>query len=338
MIGCHAGRPGVAESGVDHGGRALPTIHANGLEIGYDVHGAGPPLVLLHGATSLGAKDFAAQIPLFSRAFHLILPDARGHGRTRWDATAGFRYDWLVDDLAAFVDALGLETFHLTGFSMGAMTALLYASRHPERLRTLAVVGITTQREPRASVARRLMDPGRADREEPAWVAELGRRHDAGQGVGAWRRLLPAIAADVAAQPLMTPRDLRRIDPPALVVCGDRDPFVPVDHAWGIQRQLPNGRLFVAPDCGHEVMSRKPSLFNEALAGFFRSTAAVAAERAERAAAAAGSTPTAVGGARSPAPEANPLAGPVATESGTASEWLSDDRSDLESPDKEVPR
>jgi pimeloyl-ACP methyl ester carboxylesterase len=296
--------------------RSVPTIRANGLDIAYDVHGAGPPLVLLHGATSLGRSDFAAQIPLFSRAFRLYVPDARGHGRTRWDAADGFRYDWLVDDLAAFVDAVGLETFHVVGFSMGAMTALQYAVRSPERLRTLTIVGITTQREPRASVARRLMDPERADREEPAWVVELGRRHDAGQGEGAWRRLLPAIAADVAAQPLLTPRDLRRIDPPTLVVCGDRDPFVPVDHAWGIRRQLPDGRLFVAPDCGHEVMSRKPSLFNEALAGFFRSTAVVAARRAERDAAD-------VGGA-GPSIEGNPLAEAPAADPGTDRDWLTE--------------
>lgn len=299
----------------------MQTIQANGLDIAYDVHGAGPPLVLLHGATSIGSRDFAAQIPLFSRAFRLHVPDARGHGRTRWDASAGFRYDWLVDDLAAFVDAVGLETFHLVGFSMGAMTALQYAVRSPERLRTLTVVGITTQREPRASVGRRLMDPERADREEPAWVAELGRRHDAGQGVNSWRGLLPAIAADIAVQPLLSPRDLRRIDAPAMVVCGDRDPFVPVDHAWGLKRQLPDGRLFVAPDCGHEVMSRKPSLFNEALAGFFRSTATVAAQRA----AADRPDPIAVDPVPGePQPSDNPLAEAPTADPGTASDWLAD--------------
>jgi pimeloyl-ACP methyl ester carboxylesterase len=258
----------------------MPTIAANGLEIGYDVHGAGPPLVLLHGATSIGAEDFAAQIPLLSRAFLVHVPDARGHGRTAWDAARGFRYDWLVDDLEAFVDALGLATFHLLGFSMGAMTALQFAVRAPSRLRTLVIVGITTQREPRLSVARHLMDPERIDREDAPFAALLGRRHDKGQGEGAWRRLLPAIAADVAAQPLLSPRDLRSIDAPTMIVCGDRDPFVPVDHAWGMQRQVRDGRLFVAPDCGHEVTARRPGLFNEALGGFYRSTEAVAARRA----------------------------------------------------------
>ena len=237
--------------------------------------------MLLHGASSIGSRDFAAQIPLFSRRFRLVIPDARGHGRTRWDPADGFRYDWLVDDVEAFVDELGLATFHLLGFSMGAMTALMFGVRQPERLRTLAIVGITTQREPRLSVLRRLTDLDRIDREDPAWARELAARHDPGQGDGAWRRLLPAIAADVAVQPLLTPGELRRIDAPALVTVGDRDPFVPVDHAWGISRQLADGRLFVVPGCGHEVTSRRPGLFNEALGGFYRATETVAAARAE---------------------------------------------------------
>jgi pimeloyl-ACP methyl ester carboxylesterase len=111
----------------------------------------------------------------------------------------------------------------------------------------------------------------------------LGRRHDAGQGEGAWQHLLPAIAADIAAQPLLSPAELHGIDCPAMVACGDRDPFVPTEHAAGLARQLPAGRLFIAPDSGHEVMARRPGLFNEAIAGFYRSTEETARKRAERA-------------------------------------------------------
>jgi len=244
------------------------------------VAGAGPPLVILHGATSSAAEDFAAQIPSMSKAFHLYMPDARGHGGTRWDAADGFSQEWLAGDLAAFVDAVGLTTFHLLGFSMGAATALGIAARAPERLRTLVLVGTSPDREPRASVARRLFDPQRILAHDPAWAAELAARHDPVQGPGAWRRLLPAIAADVAAQQPLAPADLVRIDCPVLVAVGDRDPFVPVDHAWRLKRQLPDARLFVAPACGHEVMLSRPALFNEALAGFYRSTEAVATARA----------------------------------------------------------
>jgi pimeloyl-ACP methyl ester carboxylesterase len=261
----------------------VPTIRANGLDVGYDVLGAGPPLVALHGATSLGREDFAAQLPGMQKAFLVHLPDARGHGRTRWDPAGGFEYRSLVDDLVAFVDELGLDSFHLVGFSMGGMTALHFGALWPERLRTLVVVGITTQREPRASVGRRLMDPATILARDRDFAATLSRRHDAGQGTGAWQRLLPAIAADIAVQPLLTPAELHAIDCPTMVACGDRDPFAPPEHAAALARQLPHGRLFVAPDCGHEVMSRKAGLFNEAVAGFYRSTEEIARKRAERA-------------------------------------------------------
>jgi 3-oxoadipate enol-lactonase len=258
----------------------MPTVRANGLDIAYDVRGSGPPLIALHGAISLGRDDFAAQLPSMSKAFLVHLPDARGHGLTRWDAALGFRYDWLVDDLEAFADALGLRTFHLLGFSMGAMTALQFGARWPDRLRTLIVIGITTHREPRMSVATRLMDPDRILAHDPEFAATLARRHDPGQGADAWQGLLRAVSADIAVQPLLSPAELHRIDCPALVVCGDRDPFVPPEHAAGLARQLPHGQLFVAPDCGHEVMARRPGLFNAAVSGFYRATEDVARQRA----------------------------------------------------------
>jgi pimeloyl-ACP methyl ester carboxylesterase len=258
----------------------LPTVRANGLEVNYLVEGAGPPLVMLHGASSSGAEDYAAQRPLFRRAFRIHLPDTRGHAGTKWDAADGFSLEMLVADLLAFADALGLATFHLVGFSMGAMTALSFAIRYPERLRTAIISGIDVVREPRTSVARRLMDPERIEHEEPDWAQRLERRHGPVQGEGAWKRLLPAIAADVAAQPLPTPADLRRVRLPVLLVYGDRDVFVPADHAVALYRQLPDARLLMAPDCPHPVMASQPALFNQAAATFYRSTEHVARKRA----------------------------------------------------------
>ena len=260
----------------------MPTILANDLEMGYEQLGAGPPLILLHGASSSGRVDFAAQIPALASAFRLLLPDARGHGATRWDPALGFHGAWLVDDLEAMVDALGLETFHLVGFSMGALTALGFAVRRPERVRTLVVAAITVEREPRASVARRLLDPGRIERDDPSWAAQVARRHDRVQGPDTWRRLLPAIAADAAVQPLLGPRELRTITAPTLVVCGDRDPMAPVDQVSSLARHVRDGRLLIVPDCGHEVLSERPALVNEALGGFYRSTETIARQRAER--------------------------------------------------------
>jgi 3-oxoadipate enol-lactonase len=254
-------------------GRPDPAhVEANGLRVRFDVLGAGPPLVLLHGASSTGREDFGAQLPRLARSFTCHLPDARGHAGTVYDAALGLRLPDLVADLAAFVDALGLATFHLLGFSMGGATALAYAAQRSARVRTLVLVGTATEREPRTSVIRHLADVARIERQDPAWAAALARRHDPAQGEGAWRRLMPAIAALVAAQAPPTPAELRAVEVPTLVVVGDRDPIVPVGQAWALARQLPDARLFVVPDCPHEVASKRPGLFGEGLASFHRAT------------------------------------------------------------------
>ena len=247
----------------------MPTIDANGLSIAYAVDGEGPPLILLHGATGSGASHFASLLPVAARSFRVYAPDARGHGGTRWDAADGFAAADLVADVAAFADALGLGTFHLLGYSMGAMTALQFAARWPRRLQTLVIVSLGAEREPRLSVGRRLMDPERIERDDPAWARELAARHDPVQGPGAWRRLLPAIVADVATQPLLTPAELRAIATATLVVVGDRDPFVPVDQAAGLARQVRDGRLLVLPGVGHDAIFGARPVLHAALTDFY---------------------------------------------------------------------
>lgn len=255
----------------------MALVVANGIEMHVTTEGSGPPLVLLHGASSSATEDWAHQRPVFRRSFTCHLVDARGHAGTRWDARDGWSRDLLVEDLAALADAMGLDTFHVAGFSMGAMTAITFATRWPERLRSALIVGIDVQAEPRTSIARRAMDPDRIEREEPGWAAQLERRHGPVQGVGAWRHLMAAMAAEVPHQAPLTPAELRGARVPILLVCGDRDPWVPLDHAVQLHRQLPDSRLFVAPDCGHVVPVRQPALLDAAALGFWRSIGALPA-------------------------------------------------------------
>jgi pimeloyl-ACP methyl ester carboxylesterase len=246
----------------------VPEIRANGLDIHYTVEGEGPPLVLLHAATSSALEDWAAQRPSLRQHFRLYLPDARGHARTRWDATDGWTYATLVEDLAAFADALELERFHVAGLSMGAATALGFAIAHPGRLRSAILVSAAVEREPRSSVARRLLDPDKAERDDPAWVATLVRRHEPTQGPGAWKRLLGAIRDEIVALEPFPPERLRMARVPILLAYGDRDPWVPLEQAVWMRRQLPDARLLVVPGTGHVVVAEQPRIFNPAALHF----------------------------------------------------------------------
>ena len=174
------------------------TVRANGLDIHYVTEGAGPPLLLLHGATSMGTHDWGAQRPLLRGDFTLYMPDARGHARTVFDVRQGWSRSSLVDDALAFADALGLDRFHVMALSMGARTAVELATRQPERVLSMLVIAPALVPEPAASVARRRLDPEAVLRDDPLWAAELAERHDTHQGAGAWRRLMEVIRDDTA--------------------------------------------------------------------------------------------------------------------------------------------
>jgi len=252
------------------------TVRANGLDIYYRREGQGPPLVMLHGATSMGTHDWGAQRPLLRSDFTLYMPDARGHHRTVYDVREGWSRAALVDDALAFADALGLERFHIMALSMGARTAVELAARHPARVVSMLMIAPALRPEPAASVARRRMDPDRLLAEDPVWVSELEQRHDPHQGEGSWRRLLDAIREDSQQLAEVTPEELRRIRLPALLVVGDDDPWMPLDEAVRVKRQLPEGKLLVVPDCGHVVEAERPGVFNPAMTQFFRRTRSLA--------------------------------------------------------------
>jgi pimeloyl-ACP methyl ester carboxylesterase len=116
----------------------MPSIDVDGIELHYDVHGEGEPLLCLMG---LGADStaWALQVPAWSPHLQVITLDNRDVGRS---GTASGPYD--VADMAAdalgVADHLGLESFHLLGLSMGGMIAQEIALAAPERVRTLQLV------------------------------------------------------------------------------------------------------------------------------------------------------------------------------------------------------
>jgi pimeloyl-ACP methyl ester carboxylesterase len=247
----------------------VPEVGADGLRIHYEDEGLGPPLVLLHGSTSVGPRDWGAQRPLFRQHFRLLIPDARGHGGTRWDPADGWRRDDLVADLAAFLDVLGLERVRLMGLSMGGVTALRFASRFPDRVEAMVVAGASNDIEPPRSIVQRQLDLERIDREDPAFAAEMARLHDPVQGAGAWRALMAAIRDDIVERDGLSPDELARVTVPVLLAYGDADAWVPLEQVLRLHRQLPQARLLVVPG-GHVVPAERPAVFNPMALAFLR--------------------------------------------------------------------
>jgi pimeloyl-ACP methyl ester carboxylesterase len=112
----------------------------NGLRMYYEVHGAGAPVVLLHGGFCTIETDFRKLIPILSRRFKVIALEQQAHGRTG-DINRPITYENMANDTVALLQHLGIEKADFVGYSMGGVTGLELAIRHPNVVRKLVFFG-----------------------------------------------------------------------------------------------------------------------------------------------------------------------------------------------------
>jgi pimeloyl-ACP methyl ester carboxylesterase len=118
---------------------------ANGLKMYYEIHGAGQPLVLLHGAFSAISTSFGSLLPELAKSRQVIALELQGHGRTA-DIDRPLTIEQMADDTAAALEHLGIAQADFFGYSMGAGVALHVAIRHPGIVRKLVLASVTYNR------------------------------------------------------------------------------------------------------------------------------------------------------------------------------------------------
>jgi pimeloyl-ACP methyl ester carboxylesterase len=117
-------------------------VNVNGLNMYYEIHGSGQPLVLLHGAFSAIGTSFGALLPDLAKTRQIIAFEMQAHGRTA-DIDRPLSIEQMADDTAAALRQLGIEKADLFGYSMGAAVALHAAIRHPDLVRKLVLASVT---------------------------------------------------------------------------------------------------------------------------------------------------------------------------------------------------
>jgi pimeloyl-ACP methyl ester carboxylesterase len=110
----------------------------NGLNVYYETHGSGRPLVLLHGGLGSG-EIFGPVLGRLAESHQVVAPDLQGHGRTA-DIDRPLDVRLMGDDIAALIDRLGLDRPDVVGYSLGGGVALQTAVRHPDKVRRLVLV------------------------------------------------------------------------------------------------------------------------------------------------------------------------------------------------------
>jgi pimeloyl-ACP methyl ester carboxylesterase len=261
------------------------TAQINGLQIGYERAGAGPPLVLLHGILA-DSRIWRPQLAGLSDQFAVIAWDAPGAGQSSDPADSFGLADW-ADCLAGLLDALKVDRAHILGLSWGGVLAQEFYRRHPARVWSLILAdtyagwkGSLPEAVCRERLETCLREANLPPNEfVPNWLPSL-----------LTAAAPPELAADVAAimsdfHPVgyrlaalaladSDERDLLgQIRVPTLLVWGEGDLRSPLPVAEQFHAAIPGARLVTIPGAGHLSNREQPDRFNAAVRGFCQSVA-----------------------------------------------------------------
>jgi pimeloyl-ACP methyl ester carboxylesterase len=199
----------------------------NGLNLYYEEHGEGTPLVLLHGGLGSG-EMFGPILPLLTARHRVILPDLQGHGRTA-DIDRPIDIRTMADDIAALIRHLGLERPDVAGFSLGGGVALQLAIRHPETVGRLVVASAGIRRnaaDPELLAQQGQVSAAAAEFMKDTPMYELYQR--VAPRPEDFPRLLDKIGASMAVDYDFT-EEVRGLQVPTLIVAADAD-MCPPSH------------------------------------------------------------------------------------------------------------
>jgi len=253
-------------------------------------HGAGVPLLLLHGFMGRGSS-FGRHASAFAQWFRVVVVDLPGHGRSGIPPDfARASVERTADDLATILDRDGVGPAHVLGYSLGARVALRLAAFHPRMVRRLVLespsAGIPTERERRA---RRAADAARADRLERDGIAAFVDEWEREPVFASQTALQPERAARLRAERLdnrpaglaaslhgagqgsMEPLHdrLAAILNPTLVIAGALDP-VGWARAERVAAGIPGARLEILAGAGHTPHLETPAAFRSLALAFLK--------------------------------------------------------------------
>ena len=222
------------------------TALVQGMQMYYEIHGRGEPLLLLHGFTGSGAdwKHIFKDPP---PGFQLIVPDLRGHGRST-NPSKTFTFRQSAMDVFDLLDQLRIKRIKAIGVSGGAKTLLHMATRQPARVEAMVLVSAAHYFPEQARALMRQATPESRTAED--WkVMRQRHKHGDDQIRALWTQA--NALKDSYDDMNFTLPYLSTTTARTLIVAGDRDPLYPVNIALEMYAAIPRSYLWIVPNGGH---------------------------------------------------------------------------------------
>jgi pimeloyl-ACP methyl ester carboxylesterase len=259
----------------------MPIVGVGDIDLYYEELGEGEPVLFLHGLGSSGG-GWPFQRQAFADRYRVILADLRGHGRSS-RLPGPYSIPMFANDVVGLLDALGIDSVHVVGLSLGGMVGFQLAVDHPSRLRSLTVVNAGPDMVPHTFKARweiwkRLLLVKLLSMEKIAEV--IGGRVFPEPDQAGYRELFREgflandktsyVAATKALVGWSVADRLDEIACPVLVVAGEHD-YTPVSAKERYLARIPNARLVVVENSHHATPIDQADRFNSEVLAFLDS-------------------------------------------------------------------
>ncbi len=262
----------------------MPSVHANGIEIYYETQGSGEPLVLIPYLAADQAC-YAFQVGEYAKHFTCISVDLRGAGQSE-KAGGTYTTELFADDVAAFMQAIGVERAHVGGLSLGAATGMWLAAKHPHMVKSLSLHSAWPKTDPFLQVVVegwQVMARGLGDVAEMViqgifpWCFTPGlyaSRPDYIQALADFVRGRPHQPLDnfIQESDAVIHHDaeaaLGRIEAPTQITFGRHDMVTSTRFGEALMGGIRNAELVVFEGCSHAPIYEKVDEFNQRTLAF----------------------------------------------------------------------
>jgi len=264
----------------------MPKIKVNDINIYYEIHGVGFPLVMIMGFTGTSTFWSPYLIDGVSRHFKVIIFDNRGAGRTD-KPDLDYTLKMMADDTAGLMDALGIERAHVLGLSMGGMIAQEFVLNHPEKVEKLILAGTHCGGSKAIFPPVEITDflAGRTTKNNEEWIERempylypeefikynpdyIERRKQ-----GYLKFPLPDQSRKrnmLAAGRFKAGRRLKIITVPVLVIHGKKDRMMAYQNAEILANNILGAKLVLFENLGHDLFSPEPEKVNKVILDFLK--------------------------------------------------------------------
>ena len=260
----------------------MPVEKINGVDIYYEVHGKGEPLVLMHhGMGSM--KMWTNFIPVFSAEYKVIAYDRRGFGLSGKESFRNYyKSDEYtrnsVSELSILLERLGIqERVYILGQCEGGALGFHYIAQYPDRVKTIAIsstmccskTGMSQQQEKPQQPPESRTRPS-FETAPPEFQEKLTYWHGEKYAPEFYSLFVEGGGVyETGPQPFDLRDTLAKVQCPALVLYPDRSRLFDVEQGVMMYRSLPNGELAVLPHCGHNTYEYQPEEYKKSILSFF---------------------------------------------------------------------